>query len=565
MKLSQERDLITITAKAYTLKVETMQPRASLLDPEGQLLAELFLLFSCHSDAGRDVSTRMEPWQVEEIPGGYALKTTADSSVWQQKNICLTLLEDRISQEAEVQGQGSIFDVELLSGYYTGSNRRWGNARFYSAFHVDSLFNPEPSRSEQYHVSPLQRSLIDLTGVPIPGRDHWFFTPVPFCFVLCRGQVCLGLGVQAQPGHNRFTEMEYTGGEGQGLILRYEGYTRADGSYQLPRVQLLFGGDEYQVLGRFASLEPRIPHSRQRFSWWEQPIFCGWGAQCAQSGRLQQPAPALATQAFYQQLDDALDEKNLHPGILVIDDKWQASYGLNDVDEEKWPDMKGFIRSMHQKGRKVLLWLKAWDPEGVDPGLCIVDWQGNPQAIDPENPEYLALFRQRVKQLLSPEGLNADGFKIDFTARIPSCPGNRGHGDSWGLELMRAYLSMVFDAAKEAKADALVMCHCPHPYLEDKLDMIRLNDINTGRPVLPQMEHRARLVKAVLPDVLIDTDNWPMPDKQAWLDYTRLQPSLGVPSLYYLWHMDDKEQVITQEDLELVRASWKEWEDKRHG
>ncbi|MPN07772.1 hypothetical protein SDC9_155044 [bioreactor metagenome] len=89
------------------------------------------------------------------------------------------------------------------------------------------------------------------------------------------------------------------------------------------------------------------------------------------------------------------------------------------------------------------------------------------------------------------------------------------------------------------KPEALVMCHCPHPYLADKLDMIRLNDVNMEQPVCKQMLHRARLVKAVLPDRLIDTDNWPMPSKAAWLNYVRLQPELSVPSLYYLWHMDN--------------------------
>lgn len=564
MKLTRDQG-ITISGAHYSVKVEAEQPRALLYTVKGELMAELFLLFSSHSDVGRDVSGNITPWVVEEIQGGYTLKANADSSIWSDKGIELTLLEDQMIYKSWVKGEGALFDTELLSGYYTGSNKRWGNARFYSGFHADSLFNPDPSRNETYLVSPQQRSLIDLTGVPIPGRDHWFFTPVPFCFVLRKDSQCLSLGVQAQPGYNTFTEFEYTGGEGQGLVLRYEGYTKVSGRFDLPTLRLLFGEDEYEVLGRFAGLEARVPHQKKTYDWWKKPIVCGWGAQCARSGQYNQPASTLATQDFYVKLDAALAEKDLDPGILVIDDKWQVTYGGNEVDTDKWPDMKSFIRDMHDKGRKVLLWLKAWDPEGVDPALCIVDHLGRPQAIDPENPDYLRLFKGQVHELLSPEGMDADGFKIDFTARIPSCPGCKGHGGSWGLELMRAYLVMVFDAAKEAKQDALVMCHCPHPYLEDKLDMIRLNDINTGRPVNDQMTHRAKVVQAVMPDVLIDTDNWPMPNKQAWLDYVRLQPSLGIPSLYYLWHMDNSDETISQEDLDVVRDSWKEWEEKQRG
>lgn len=553
---------ITITSRLYVLKVEERQPRAMLYDAQKNLLVELFLLFSCHSTKGRDVSSTIQPWVLETHGEGYLLKTVADSGVWSQKEVSLTLLPDQIIYNAAVVGTGQLLDTELLSGYYTGSNKRWGNARFYSGFHVDSLFNPEPTCNETYRLHPHQRALIDLTGVPIPGRDHWFFTPTPFCFVLRKGQTCLSLGVQAKPGMNTFTEFEYTGGEGQGLVLRYEGYTKAEGRFQLPSLRMLFGKDEYQVLGKFAGYEARIPHQKKQFDWWKRPIFCGWGAQSARSAHYGKPTAELATQEFYLELDAALEEKNIRPGILVIDDKWQVSYGMNEVDTGKWPDMKGFIRDMHRKGRKVLLWLKAWDPEGVDPSLCIVDQQGRPQAIDPENPGYFKLFSDAVNTLLSPEGLDADGFKIDFTARIPSCPGCKAYGQSWGLELMRAYHAMVYDAAKAVKEDALIMCHSPHPYLEDKLDMIRLNDVNTGRPVNAQMIHRAKVVKAVMPDVLIDTDNWPMPSKQAWLDYVRIQPSLGVPSLYYLWHMDNSDEAITQDDLNIVRESWKEWEDK---
>lgn len=128
---------------------------------------------------------------------------------------------------------------------------------------------------------------------------------------------------------------------------------------------------------------------------------------------------------------------------------------------------------------------------------------------------------------------------------------------------MRDYLTMVYAAAKAVKPDALVICHCPHPYLNDKLDMIRLNDVNMSQPVCRQMLHRAKVVQAVMPNKLIDTDNWPMPNKAAWMNYVRLQPQLGIPSLYYLWHMDNSDEKITDRDLEEVRLAWKTWSNKQ--
>ncbi|MHC1787541.1 MAG: hypothetical protein AB9880_10810 [Christensenellales bacterium] len=544
----------------YALRLLPERPSAVVEDLEGRRLFELCLLSSCHTLGGRDVNGRLSYLREEPIPGGRRLLFQVDSSLWTGKQIHLDLLEDRLCYGVTLRGEGQLTDVEMLGGYCTGANARNGNARFYSSFEADQLFSPEPDRDETYWLKPSQRALIDLTGVPIPGRDHWFFTPPPFCFVLRWGSLCCTLGVTAAAGRWGFTEFEYTGGSGQELILRYEGYTQVAGEYELPEVQMLFGQDEYALTAKFCAIGRQPETSEAQPAWWREPIFCGWGAQCALGRQRGLKAPDLATQAFYEEFTPAFLSKGIDPGILVIDDKWQGHYGLNEVDPVKWPDMKGFIRRMHDEGRKVLLWLKAWDPEGVAEALCIRDFAGRPQAIDPTHPGYLDLFRGACRRLLGEDGLDADGFKIDFTARIPSCPGCSLHQEGvWGLELMRAYLVMVHDAAKAVKGDALIMCHCPHPYLADKLDMIRLNDINLGRPVNQQMRHRARLTRAALPGKLIDTDNWPMPDKASWLDYVRIQPELGVPSLYYLWCMDNSEEEITGEDLAVVRQVWRKY------
>ena len=558
MKLIKEPAL-RVEADLYTLEFLPDRPAARVTDQRGDVVGDLFLVSSCHAREGYDVTSSLSAWKAEEKAEEILLTAEADSLVWKRKQITLRLMKDRIIYGMSVEGEGTLTETELLSGLYTGSNRRHSSARFYSGFQGETLFNPEPDGHETYHRPLNERSLIDMTGVPIPGRDSWFFTPPPFCFVLRRGITCMTLGVAAKPGQHSFTEVEYTGGSGQGLIVRYEGCTRVQGAYELPEVHMIFGTDEYALLGEFCRAE-RLPCGKEETpAWWKRPIFCGWGAQSALSRDEHQPAPALACQSFYEKFTSSLDEKGIDPGTIVIDDKWQQAYGLNAPDPVKWPDMKGFIRSMHQKGRRVLLWLKAWDCEGVDPALCIRDFAGNPLSIDPEHPAYRALFAEACRAMLSPEGLDADGFKIDFTARIPTCPGCRQYGAHWGLELMRDYLSMVYDSAKAVKSDALVMCHCPHPYLADKLDMIRLNDVNTGRPVCRQMRHRAAVVRAAMPDRLIDTDNWPMPDKASWLDYVRIQPELGVPSLYYLWHMDNSPEDITDEDLEVVRESWRQW------
>ena len=108
------------------------------------------------------------------------------------------------------------------------------------------------------------------------------------------------------------------------------------------------------------------------------------------------------------------------PGTIVIDDKWQDAYGTNRPDLVKWPDLGGWIAERHARGQRVLLWWKAWDPEGLPPELCIRNPDGVPVAFDPTNPEARELLRATMLHLLSADGLDADGLKVDFTARTPS-------------------------------------------------------------------------------------------------------------------------------------------------
>lgn len=122
--------------------------------------------------------------------------------------------------------------------------------------------------------------------------------------------------------------------------------------------------------------------------------------------------------------------------------------------------------------------------------------------------------------------------------------------------MMRLWLSILYTQSKAIKPDALIMSHTPHPYLADVVDMIRLNDINIGQDVNRAMLHRARVAKAAIPEAIIDTDNWPITDKDAWRRYLPLQPELGVPSLYYATHIDFTGEPLTEDDYDLIRQVW---------
>jgi hypothetical protein len=567
MVARSEKNIRQFVAETYRLKFLNDRPFVRVESSQGEALAELFILSSVHAMHARDDTTRVGDWEIDEQPGITTFRLRVESSLWKAKQYRFHCSPHRFSYDVEVEGEGQLAEVNYFGGYYSGQPR-WGSGFFWSGQRFRSVFNPEPNTAESNHFPPESNITIDLMGVPLPGKDDWFFTPPPFCYAMHWQQGWLALGVETTPGQNRFTTYAYHGKPSAFyLSLAYDGHTSVHGSYRLPAIGFDFVHDEYTGLEAHvnslialqspSASQPRSQQSRP--DWWHTPIFCGWGAQCylaaSQGGR----APDYARQQVYENFLETLEAENVIPGIVVLDDKWQSTYGESRADETKWPDLRGFIAGQHARGRKVLLWLKAWDPEGLPLEECITNAADLPIACDPSNPAYEQHLRAAVRRMISSEGYDADGFKIDFTARIPAGPGLSLHGDTWGLELMRMYLTILHSEAKRIKPDALVMTHTPHPYLEDVVDMIRLNDINGGRDINESMTHRARVVTIACPNVSTDTDDWPMPDKATWRKYTRLQPQLGVPSLYYVTHIDSTGEALDADDYALIREAWAQY------
>ena len=374
------------------------------------------------------------------------------------------------------------------------------------------------------------------------------------------------------------------------LRLDYDGHTPVDGTFTTPAVVLRPTPDPDAALERYRSdlvergWAPERPPAQER--WWREPAFCGWGAQCARVPLpgyppshprfLDELAPAvrpaglpnandLATQTTYDELLRRLADHDVRPGTVVIDDRWQQDYGLAEPDPTHWPDLRGWIADQHAQGVHVLLWWKAWDPAGVPAEECVRDPTGRPVAVDPGNPTYLARLQETAAWLVSPQGLGADGLKVDFTQRAPMGTALRQHtgpGRTWGIAALHQLLRALYIGMKASKPDALMIAHAVHPGFGDVCDMIRLNDLSeqdpygTAVPAVEQLTFRAAVARAVLPHHLIDTDQWPMPDRQSWLSYITAQKDVGVPALYYAERMDRSDEDISAAELAVVADSW---------
>ncbi|MFL5778641.1 MAG: hypothetical protein ACJ761_06830 [Chloroflexota bacterium] len=561
----------TIATRAYRLTVPDDRPWAILGDGTGGEWAKLALAASVDTTEGPDVAVRLEAPVVEEQrPDRVVIRLDAVSDRWTNRAIRLTCEEEVVRFSVSVAGTGTLTECHLLGGWST-ANPRLGTGFARSTRAFGRLLNPSPSDPHRIDQPASEAAVVGILGGGQPGRGHWFFTPAPFCVPVTRSEPADWLGIELAVGVDdaTFTEWRYEPvDDGWSLRLAYEGQTAVDGRWESPAVVLRPGAvDPYRAIAAHADalradgLAPPAPTAQP--DWWYEPMFCGWGEQSHLARTQTTLTAAFANQACYDEFLGTLDANGIEPGTIVIDDRWQATYGRNEPDDAKWPNLPAWIAARHARGQRVLLWWKAWDPDGVDASLCIRTQDGRPVTVDPTHPEYATLVASRIAALLGPNGLDADGFKVDFTALGPSGPGLRRHGAGWGVALLHRLLELIHDAAKAAKPDALVITHAPNPAFVDVSDMLRLNDLlrladpaaATVRAV-PQYTHRARIVAAACPGTPIDTDDWCLPNRAEWRAWLDAKTTLGVPALYHSSHIDFTGEPLEAADYAAIRERW---------
>jgi hypothetical protein len=564
---------VVVEQARYRLEVGPDGLLARFCSPAGEEWLSLRLLAALDTTDGPDETLAVEAPRVT-APG--VVEIERRSTRWEHAVLRLVCTGDGVDVVAAVRGRGELTDIHLLGGRSSIPARPTGFMPSGSSFRT--LFSPNPGDPGRLVRSAGESAVVGVSGDGQPGRGHWFFTPAPLSLWLTTAEVehpgpvderWFGLSLAAPVERLTFVQLAYVPADrGFSLRLEYEGHTHVDREFEAPVVVLTPGvEDPYTGLRRHrVDLMRRgdapAPVDRDAPEWWSAPSFCGWGAQCRLARMNGTPASGLATQASYDRFLDHLESEGVVPGTIVIDDKWQAAYGTNEPDPAKWPDLPAWIAGRHARGQHVLLWWKAWDPEGVAPELCIRNADDVPVAVDPTNPETRKALTEIVARMLAPDGLDADGLKIDFTARTPSGSAFSTHGPGWGIALLHDLLAVVHAAAKDAKPEALLITQTPHPAFVDVTDMIRLNDMlrlddpGPVPPIVPQMRYRAEVVRRACPELLIDTDDWCVPNLAEWRKYLAVKTTLGVPSLYYADALDRTGEAFQPEDYEALRKAW---------
>jgi hypothetical protein len=566
---------IVVSTPAYRLEVADSGLTAELTSPRGEHWLTLRPLAAVDRLDGADETLAVaEPRPVDDR----TVVVERRSTVWDRATVTIACGDEALDIRTSVEGRGRVASAHLLAARSLLPGQPTGFLPTGSSFRT--LFSPNPGDPGRLLRSAAEPAVVGAAGDGNPGRGHWFFTPAPLYLALTTAAGIVdprapgtsgwvGIGLAAPVGELGFVELAYRPADRAfSLELDYEGHLEVDGELHLPSVVISPTRSPYAGLRRHRDeLAERgaAPPVRARpiAAWWVEPIFCGWGAQCRAASVEGVPAADLATQERYDGFLAVLEEHGVVPGTVVVDDKWQDAYGTNAPDTAKWPDLRGWIRARHDRGQQILLWWKAWDPEGLAAELCLRDPDGRPVAIDPEAARgHLA---DSIAVMLSPDGLDADGLKIDFTGRTPSGRGLTGLSRARGIALLHELLATVHAAAKAAKPDALLVTHTPHPAFADVTDMIRLNDMlrlddpPPFPPVVPQMRYRAEVARAACPELLVDTDDWCVPSLAEWREYLAEKPRLGVPALYYADALDWTGEQLGPDDYEALRRTWRDW------
>ncbi len=517
----------------------------------------------------------------------------AQQTCWERKFLHVTVTPHEVLFSVEVEGRGAIDRVAFFAGFdpaqlpepkATFRHLKWAKPvwqRNWSGSHktFKTVFNPQPTVPGPQRMTAGVSQRITCATTFGPDTFNTFFAPPLYAYVF-DDAFCVGM--VSKIGESRFNHFDYTATSGWGLELNFDGKISVEERWTSPALRFA------PCSGAESGLEDYVAHLRQTGlapvcespapDWAYRPMVCGWGQQTVWANQASKgTAPTIGTpitpgaggyasQAAYEEIVRMLDDRKLPYGTLTIDMGWSPCLTIPRPDERLWPDLKGFIERLHRKGKRVFLWLATWNPGGLDESLRMPHDPGLANCCDPTNPEFRRQLVDAVTQAIAPSGLNADGFKVDFTGDLPRGKGYQPTGTLWGLDLMHDYLALIHDAMKGAKSDTVLETHCANPQFADVTEMIRLNDLFCMQEdVRPSMEFRAQMAHIALPRLPIDTDNDPFFSRKAWIDYLRLQPKLGLPSLYSLTHMSFCAEGVPAEPIEdtdwdEIRTMWNDYE-----
>lgn len=559
-----------LKARKYSVRYVQAEIPSFEVIQEGATVFHLPAVSGLWTRDGKERLTGLAAGAMAKVDDHCEVTVAATSSLWKGRMFRWSFFPDHIEFQQHAEGPAALGRCFFFSNGISGN---WDNGsspgvRANATIFADGYFTPAVNLADvaQFTIAMPQSVGILPATASGPGYHplEWNgdFAPPPLGLVFRKRNVWTSVGIGTRPGSYLFNALEYTGSRyaGASFYVDYLGYRTAREGFDSPTVALHFGYDEFATLEQYIawidakgfSTAHRYPNAR----WHHLPIFCGWGEQENQT-RLHRGVPHdFCTQANYEKWIADLEAKNLPVGNIIIDDKWQKHYGTFEIDEEKWPDLHAFTAHQHARGRHVLLWVPAYNPEGLEKSLCVLD-QGRPIAADVTNPHYETFLRGRIRRLVQKVGI--DGFKEDWIGGVTRKPDVEMHKPMIGIEFERRFQFILHDEAHRWKPEALVETQTPNPLFRESSDVLRLNDIWYGsRDVTAVMRRRARIaLLAGWP--LVDCDDASSTDLEEWWKYMQSQPAIGIPSLYIVSRMKSTLEDVPGRYWTFLASIWKHY------
>ncbi|MDD2709273.1 MAG: hypothetical protein PHV34_14900 [Verrucomicrobiae bacterium] len=541
----------------YVLEFRTGEPLARLEVKRSHQRHLFYPGGACNPVGKCDETRAFGKLSTRQSPGVCEILIPESSSVWRRKTHRYVCREDSIEFSYTVSGQGRVDRAHFFRGYLRGAEHGF-------AGEFDEIYSTCPNFQERRYHHPVESFSISF------GND---LTPSVGCQALASPCPCMGLrdrrdsvfmvaGLAAEPGQYTWDAFEWNPPVAipptvyapdsmfaGGFAAVFAGKLRVNGEWRSPRLIMAFANGQKRVLPVYLNHCYRHgyltkPRRVKPAAWWREPIYCTWHDQTAlalgaamnyESRKNAPKAGDFCTQKRAEGWVRTLVRHGCKPGIVILDDAWQKHLNTADPDTKKWPDLRGWIEKCHARGMRVFLWTAAWSPAGLPRDECITR-NGVPIAGDMTCSKYEKRFREMARRWFSsgPDGLNADGIKVDGLLAMPTGPGLENHGNLWGLELQRKYLSVLYEEAKRCRRDICVSTYAANPYLAPFSDMVRIADMYTCRLTAHEtMLHRAEVFRQTMPHAVIDTDgqlaHYMLDD---YADELAEQARVGVPTLY---------------------------------
>jgi hypothetical protein len=512
----------------------------------------------------------------EKSGAQYEIVATAASSLWTRREFHWRLYSDHLEFDQTAWGDGKLGRCYFFSN---GRPGRWDKglsdgAAWNSTVMPDRYWSPSPNHANQWEFSIAAPQILGFGDHSREGSEEDFrpaqminlFSPPPLMLAFHRDAEWASVGIGAPPGQYRFPALEYSGSRYAGAAwwVDYLGYqsirSTPGGEFHSPVAAVHFAQSalgalsnytEWLRLSRFGTA-PSFPD----VAWHHLPIFCGWAEQTTRATPYGRSPNAEATQKNYQAWVAEFEQHKLPVGTVVIDDKWQKGYGSFDIDQEKWPDLKGFVAAQHAHARHVLLWVPVAHADGLPDALCVHDERGSCLAPDLRNQAYETFLRKQIRYLV--ETVGVDGFKEDWVW-APDQPGLAVPPELAGIEAVRRFQEILYTETHRWKPDALVETQTPNLAFRNSSDVLRLNDLwYATRDVVATMRMRASIAH-ISGWELVDTDNASSTTLETWWQYTQAQPSIGIPALYFLHHTESTLEEPPDSTWPALAALWRHY------